>query len=558
MNKSIKKISIALLAIIAVNLLCSLAYIRFDLTKDRRYTLSNTLKNLIKEADEPLIIDVFLTGNNTPKEFKLLRDETEQLISEFQVLNKRIVVNYIDPLADEENRARNIEELTKSGLEPFVNTTMVSGKASQELVFPWAFASYENQTVSIPLMKRSITEDLETQMLNSVQNLEYTFADGFRKILRPKSHKIAILKGNGQLEDLYIADFLKTLQPYYNLAPFTLDSVASQPQQTLDNLKQFDLVISAKPSIAFSEEEKLVLDQYTMSGGKSLWLTESVVMDIDSLYSDSGSSVSILRDLNLNDFFFKYGVRVNGNLVKDLYSAPLPVMIGEGSRAQLQPLQWQYSPLAQSDNQHAINKNLELVKFDFASSIDTLKNGTQKTILLTSSVRSKLEGPLKTISISSVTEEPNPEEYNQGLQNLAVLLEGEFKSCYSQRILPFELQNYLEVSSDKAKMVIISDGDLIKNEVTRNGPLELGFDRFTGRTFGNKEFLLNAVNYLLDDDGLITLRSKDISLSFLDPDLVGPQKNQWQFINIIAPLLLLGLYGWTFNYLRKRRYSRAA
>jgi len=558
MNRSIKKIGIVAVTVIAINVLCSIAYLRFDLTADQRYTLSTALEDLIEEVEEPLIIDVFLTGNNTPKDFKLLRDETEQLLSEFQVLNERILVNFIDPLADEETRERNIEELTKSGLEPYVNATMVSGKASQELVFPWAFASYKNQTVAIPLMKRSITEPIETQMLNSVQNLEYAFADGFRKILKPKSHKIAILKGNGQLEDLYIADFLKTLQPYYNLAPFTLDSVASNPQETLHKLRQFDLVISAKPTKTFSEEEKLVLDQYTMSGGKSIWLTESVVMEKDSLYSASGSSVSILRDLNLNDFFFSYGLRINGSLVKDLYSAPLPVMIGEGSQAQLQPLQWQYSPLAQSDNQHPVNKNLELVKFDFASPIDTLKNETKKTILLKTSERTKLEGPLKTISISSVTEEPNPEEYDAGSQKLAVLLEGAFKSCYSQRILPFEQQNYLESSQGTPKMLVVADGDLIKNEVTRKGPLELGFDRFTGRTFGNKEFLLNAVNYLLDDDGLVNLRSKDVSLSFLDAELVGAHKTKWQFINIMVPLLILGLYGWIFNYLRKRRYARTS
>ena len=283
MNKSYAvHIAIVLVVIVGITFISSLAYTRIDLTKDGRYTVSESFKSLLSEAKYPLIIDVFLTGN-TPTEFRLLRDEPEQLIEEFNVLNDLVIVNYIDPLEDEENRERNIEELTKSGLEPYVNSTMVSGKASQELVFPWAFASYENQTVAIPLMKRSITEDLEAQMGNSVQQLEYAFADGFRKILKPKSKKIAILKGNGQLEDLYIADFLKTLQPYYNLAPFTLDSVSSKPQNTLDNLRSYDLLISAKPSIAFSEEEKLVLDQYILSGGKSIWLTESMIMDKDRL-----------------------------------------------------------------------------------------------------------------------------------------------------------------------------------------------------------------------------------------------------------------------------------
>ncbi|WP_115462910.1 gliding motility-associated ABC transporter substrate-binding protein GldG [Winogradskyella aurantiaca] len=553
-KSKIYTVVIAIVVVVAINIISSIGYFRKDLTQDKRYTLSESFKELLQTAQNPLIIDVFLTGG-TPKEFRLLRDETEQLIDEIKTVNKRVIVNYIDPLEDETNRDRNIEELTKSGLEPYVNSTMVSGKASQELVFPWAFASYDEKTVAIPLMKRSITEDIETQMLNSVQGLEYAFADGFRKILQPKSKKIAILKGNEQLEDLYVADFLKTLQPYYNLAPFTLDSIAADPNRTLGNLKRFDLIISAKPSEPFTETEKLVLDQYTMSGGKSIWLTEGMIMDKDSLYSESGSSVSVQKDLNLNDFFFKYGIRVNPDLVKDLYSAPITVAIGEGSQSQFQPVQWQYSPLSKSMGSHPITKNLELVKFDFASSIDTLKNDTQKTILLQSSERSKLEGPLTTISLNSVTSQPNPEEYNQGSQNLAVMLQGTFKSCYSQRILPFKLDGYKDVSTGNPKMLVISDGDLIKNEVSRSGPLELGFDRFTGRRFGNKEFLLNAVNFMLDDNGLIDLRSRDIAIAILDAELIEDQKTKWQFINILLPLILLLGFGLIFNYLRKRKYA---
>ncbi len=545
---------IAFIIAVGLNILSGVAFLRFDFTKDQRYTLSSSVKQLISTTDSPLIIDVFLTGN-TPSEFRLLRDETEQLIEEFQVVNKQIKVNYIDPLKDDATRERNIEELTKSGLKPYVNSTMVSGKASQELIFPWAFASYREQTVAIPLMKRSITEDLDTQIANSVQQLEYSFADGFRKILQPKSRKIAILKGNGQLADIYIADFLKTLQPYYNLAQFTLDSVATNPNKTLKNLREFDLIISAKPTIAFSEEEKLVLDQYTMSGGKSIWLTESMIMDKDSLYSASGSSVSVQRDLNLTDFFFKYGVRINPNLVKDLYSAPITLAIGEGSQAQFQPVQWQYSPLSQSDNRHPVNRNVDLVKFDFASSIDTLKNDTEKTVLLQSSEKSKLEGPLQTISLNSVTQAPDVDTYTAGRQHLAVLLENDFKSVYSQRILPFKVEEFKDSSEGPAKILVVSDGDIIKNEVSRTGPLELGFDRFTGRTFGNKEFMLNAVNYMLDDKGLIDLRSKDISIAFLDPEEIEDNKLKWQLFNIALPLLLLLLFGLGFNYLRRKLYS---
>lgn len=552
-NKTLIYILVVIVGLIAINAISSKVYGRFDLTKDKRYTLSDASKSLITDIDSPLIIDVFLEGE-FPSEFRVLQTEVRLIIEEFQLETNNIRVNYINPIADEATRERNIEELTKSGLEPYINTDNSTGKVTQEIIFPWAFASYKDQTIKIPLLKKSITQGLQEQINNSVQALEYAFADGFSKLVNPKSQKIAILKGNGELGDIYIADFLKTIQPYYNIAPFTLDSVASNPQGTLDNLRQYDLIVAAKPSEAFSENEKLVLDQYTMHGGKSLWLTESVIMDKDSLYNDSGSGVSIMRDLNLNDFFFKYGVRVNPSLVKDLFSAPIMLAIGEGSQAQLQPIQWQYSPLAASNPNHPISKNLNLVKYDFASPMDTLKNQVKKTILLQSSPKSKLEGAPTNISLADVTKSPDESTYNAGPQNLAVLLEGEFTSVYDKRVLPFKVKSFKSNSPD-TKMVVISDGDVIKNEVIRNRPQELGFDQLTGKAFGNKEFLLNTVNYLLDDTGLINIRAKEISIAYLDSDKVKESKGKWQLINIALPLVLLALFGFAFNYFRKKKYT---
>ncbi|WP_458626993.1 gliding motility-associated ABC transporter substrate-binding protein GldG [Winogradskyella sp. PC D3.3] len=552
-NKSILYIVVIIVGLVIVNMISSSVYQRFDLTKDHRYTLSDVSKDLISDLDSPLIIDVFLEGD-FPSEFRLLQTEVKQIIDEFQLETKQIFVNYINPIEDETTRQRNIEELTKSGLEPYINTDNSTGQVKQDIIFPWAFASYKGKTVKISLLKRSITQGLQEQINNSVQALEYAFADGFSKLVNAKTKKIAILKGNGELDDLYIADFLKTVKPYYNLAQFTLDSVATNPQGTLDKLKDYDLIIAAKPSIPFTEKEKLVLDQYTMNGGKSLWLTESVIMDKDSLYNEAGTGVSIMRDLQLNDFFFKYGVRVNPSLVKDLYSAPIMLSIGEGSQAQMQPIQWQYSPLAASNPNHSITKNLNLVKFDFASPIDTLKNSVKKSILLQSSPKSKLEGAPSTISLANVTKAPDEASYSLGPQNLAVLLEGEFSSVYDQRILPFKVKNF-KSKSPATKMIVISDGDLIRNDVIRNRPQELGFDQLTGKSFGNKEFLLNSVNYLLDDSGLINIRSKEINVAFLDADKIKDNKSTWQFINIALPLILLGLFGFIFNYLRKRKYA---
>lgn len=553
-NKSnIKKVLLLLVLLVLANFLGSHFYKRFDLTHDKRYTLSKSALDIVEDLDSPLVVDVFLEGD-FPSEYRRLRDETRQLLEEFAFHNREIKFNFINPVEDETTKDANIQQLVNRGLEPLQLTVKESGKTSKALMFPWALASYHGQTVKIPLIKNIIGATTEETINSSVQNLEYAFAEGFKKLVVPKDKKIAILKGNGELDDIYIADFLKTVKEHYYIAPFTLDSVADNPENTLKKLKGYDLIVAAKPTQAFTEEEKYVLDQYIMDGGKSLWLTESIVIDKDSLKNDSGSSVAIMKDLNLNDFFFKYGVRINPNIVSDLYSAPIWLALGEGSQAQFQPLQWPYSPLAGTNPDHPITSNLNLVKFDFASQIDTLKNDVDKKILLRSSELTKLEGVPQLISLDMVTQEPDPQSYTKGPQTLAVLLEGTFTSVYNNRIKPFSIANEKN-SSVPTKMIVVSDGDIIKNDVVQNQPQELGFDRWTGRSFGNKEFLENAVNYLLNDDGLINIRSKEIVIPFLDQQKTVDQRGLWQLVNIALPLVILALFGLAYHYVRKRKYT---
>lgn len=554
MSKSNLKIPIILiLVIIALNIANQQFYGRFDLTKDQRYTLSKTAIETIETIDSPIIIDVFLDGE-FPSEFKRLRNETKQILEEFKVHNPNIVFNFFNPTQDEANKEEIISQLTKRGLQPYQINVKESGKTSQTIIFPWALASYEDYSVKIPLIKNRLGDTQQDLVNNSVQHLEYAFADAFKKLTQDKEKRIAILKGNGQLDDLYIADFLQSVREYYYIAPFTLDSVANQPQKTLEQLKSFDLVISAKPSQAFTEQEKLVLDQHLMNGGKSIWLLEGIVMDRDSLYSESGSAVAIIKDLNLNDFFFKYGVRINPTIVLDLYSAPIPLAVGEGNNVQVMPISWQYSPLAASNPEHPITTNLNLVKFDFASQIDTLKNNLKKTVLLQSSPLSKLQGVPAMISLDMVTAEPDRASFNKGPQNLAVLIEGAFTSVYNNRVLPFNIPDYKSTSTN-TKMMVISDGDVIKNEVSRNKPQDLGFDRFINQPVGNKELLLNAVNYMLQDNGLVELRGKQVAISFLDPERIEPEKTNWQIVTVVLPLLILGVFAILFGYVRKRQYT---
>lgn len=553
-NKSnLIKTVLVLIVLIVLNWIGTKVYKRFDLTQDQRYTLSKSALAIVKDVKSPLIVDVFLEGE-FPSEFRRLRKETEQLLEEFSLNNPHIKFNFINPLEDEKSRDNNIEQLMQRGLEPLQLSVNISGKTSQELIFPWALASYNDQTVKIPLIKNKIGATQQEVVTISIQHLEYAFAEGFQKLVTPKSKKIAILKGNGQLEDRYLADFLQTVKEHYFIAPFTLDSVATNAEATLKKLNDFDLIISAKPTEAFTEEEKLVLDQFTMNGGNSLWLTESILMDKDSLYNDEGRGIALINDLNLNDFFFKYGVRINPVIVNDMYSAPITIAMGEGSNAQFQPLKWPYSPLAAGNPEHPITSNLNLVKFDFASQLDTLKSSTTKTILLQSSKLTKLEGVPKEITLQIVTQDPDPSTYTKGPQNLAVLLEGQFTSVYKDRIKPFNSALNKDLSPD-TKMIIIADGDVIKNDVVKNQPQELGFDRWTGQSFGNKEFLLNAVNYLLSDGNLLNVRTKDINIAFLDAQKIEDRKTQWQLISIGLPLLILALFGLVFNYVRRRKYA---
>lgn len=527
---------------------------RFDLTQDNRYTLSDATLNILDEVESPIIVDVFLEGDDFPSEFRRLKTETKQLLEEFSAHNSHINFNFINPIEDDATRESNIQNLSERGLTPMQLTVQESGKSSQEVIIPWALASHNEQTVKIPLVKNKIGVTQQELVSNSVQHLEYSFADGFSKLINPKRRKIAILKGNDQLEDQYIFDFVKTLRDYYYIAPFTLDSVENSAEKTMQAIKEFDLIISAKPTKAFTEKEKLVLDQYTMNGGKSLWLIDAVAFETDSLFNSTGKNVAIARDLNMTDFFFKYGLRINPVLVNDLYSAPITLASGEGSESQFQQLPWFYSPLINVETKHPIVNNLNLIRFDYANQIDTLKNDVQKTILLQSSILSKVEGTPREIGLDLTSKEPDPKDYNNPHQTLAVLLEGNFKSVYENRIKPFQATETLD-SSRPTKMIIIADGDVIKNDVGRNGPLELGFDKWSGQTYGNKEFLLNSVNYLLDDDGLINIRSKEIAVAFLDQKKIASQKTKWQLINIALPLVLLGVFGFIFNYIRKKRYA---
>ncbi|WP_293295375.1 gliding motility-associated ABC transporter substrate-binding protein GldG [Allomuricauda sp.] len=542
-----------LIAVAVINLLASFVYTRFDLTEDKRYTLSEPAVTVAKKFESPVIIDVLLDGN-IPAEFSKLKSETVQLLESFGSKNSNIKYNLVDPLADEELAEQTIAELQGLGLQPANVTVEENGKVSNELVFPWAMVNYKDQTVKVPLLKNKLGATAEDRINNSVQQLEYAFADAFTKLNIGEKKSVAIIKGNGELDDMYIADYLTTIRDYYNIAAITLDSVASDPQSVLNQLKEFDLAVIAKPTQAFSDQEKYVLDQYMVNGGKSIWMIDQVSMEMDSIYAGGGEAIAVPRDLNLKDLFFRYGVRINPVLVNDLYFTQIVLATGEGNDSQYNPLPWFYYPMVFSQNNHPINTNIEAVRFQFTSPMDILENDYKKTVLLQSSPLSKTDGIPKIVSLEMINQQPNRENYTNGNLPLAVLIEGNFTSMYKNRVKPLKLQNTLEEGPEN-KMIVISDGDIVKNQLRNGRPLELGYDKWTNSFYGNKEFLVNSTNYLLDNTGLINIRNKKVTIPLLDVKKIAEQKTKWQLVNIGLPVILTLLFGLFFGYYRKRKFA---
>lgn len=556
-QKNLRQLLIIVGVLIALNFAGNYFFKRFDLTHDKRYTLSETSLNIIKDVKEPLYIDVFLEGD-FPGEFKRLQNETRQLLEEFHAYNPDVIFQFVNPLEKKEERDKVMRQFYERGLTPISVTVEDKGKQSQEMVYPWAIATYGSKSTKIPLLKNMMGASTAEKVVSSVQHLEYAVADAIHRVTSERKKTIAVLKGNGEMHDLLMADFLKTVRETYKIAPLTLDSVSKNPVGTLKYLQTFDLAIIAKPTEKFTEEEKEVLDQYIVNGGKTLWMVDAAQIEMDSLYNATGSTLAVPRDLNLNDMFFKYGFRINPDLVKDEMATPIKLATGQqGSQTQYQEYFWKLAPFVYPESQNPIVKNMSGIRFDFASPIDTLKNGIKKTVLLRSSQYSRKIGTPGEVKLDMVAEKTSPKDYvGKGYMPLSILLEGNFKSMYENRVLPFADPAY-KTTGKPGKMIVVSDGDIVKNQLDKEyQPLELGYDKWTNNLYDNKGFLMNCVNYLLDDTGLINIRSKDVDLPLLDKQKVYDNYTLAQFITVGLPLILLGVFGLLFTWLRKRRYAK--
>lgn len=547
MSKKLKNSLLLLISLLIINICTQSIYKRIDVTEDHRFTLSETSKNIISKVNEPLFITVYLEGD-FPSEFKRLQLETRQHLEELTAENALIKFKFETP--DQQQDA-----LIKRGMMPSKLTVEEAGKFSEAIIFPWAEISYGKKLSIVSLLPTAIVSSQDEQLQKAIENLEYSFSNAINSITQTAQKKVAVISGNGELEDIYLYSFLSEVAKKYRLGKITLDSVSTNPQETLKKMSAFDLAIIAKPTQKFTAKEKFTLDQFITNGGKTLWMIDNVQADLDSLFTN-GKMLAYPRDLNLTNLLFTYGVRINTTLIKDLYAAEIPLATGIiGNQPQFQNLEWLYHPLVRGNPNHAITKNISPVRLQFANSIDTLKNNIKKTPLLVSSLLTRKIGTPNFIELASISDRVLEADYQSGKQLFAVLLEGDFNSAYKNRIKPFQTKRYKEQATNN-KMILVADGDIVKNQILKEQPVDLNKDKWTHQQFGNKDFLLNAVDYLLDDSGIIQLRNKTLQIKLLDKQKAFKERLFWQFLNVVLPLMILLVFGIVFKILRNRKYAK--
>ena len=510
---------------------------RIDFTADQRYTLSPTAINTLEATTTPLRVDVFLSGD-LPNNFQRLRQETQTLLE--QMARKRpLLLNYINPFEDSDNVTAIVEEMLQYGLQPHNVVNANTQRMEQTVVFPWAIVSDGSRSVRISLLKKTLGDSPEQQLLRSIRQLEYQFTDAIIQLQTTTKKSIAVLTSHNTSSNASTADLLQSLKPYYNLAAFDLKALQNDPITTLNNLKRFDVLFISNPKAPFTATEKLVLDQYQMHGGASLWAINTIQINRDSLFNSSGSALAYPNPLNLEDYFFKRGLRLNNNLVKDLYAAPIVLAQGSGNQSQYLPYPWSYYPLVPATTSHPIAAGVGNVWLRFTSSIDTLKNAAKKQFLLTSSPLSKAATAPFIVRLEEATQAPNPEAYNQGSLGTAVLLEGAFESLYKNRVLNVDSLPFK--ANGNAKMLVIADGNIAENQLDKGQPVELGYDKWTNNFYNNKTFLQNAFHYLMGEEARIALRAKTLQVALLDLQRTKENSTLVRLFVALIPLLFLGV-----------------
>ncbi|MFD1257463.1 gliding motility-associated ABC transporter substrate-binding protein GldG [Mucilaginibacter terrae] len=558
-EKSLKYTALPILigALVFVALLSHFTYTRFDFTAEKRFTVSDVSRNILDSLPKPVVVTVYLEGKDLPGGMKRLQQGTRDMLNDLQAYsNHRLTFNFINPLEglSEQEQEQTIQAMQQQGIEPTNLSVKTDNGVSQKIIFPAAIVTSGERQIGVKLLQTRIGLSPDEVLNNSIQNLEYALTSAIKKVSSGGRPRIGFTDGHKELTDLQLNDALKSLADGFEVGRVNLQTIP------FANLKSLKLLVIPKPEKPFTEVEKFKIDQYLMQGGRVLWAIDQVSAELDSLRGHGGEQMAFPKQLNIDDQLFRYGVRINYDLIADLNCSQIPVSTGNmGGQAQIQMLPWLFYPVFMPVTKHPVVKNLEGIRSEFASTIDLLPvKGLRQIILLSSSpFNKKLTAP-RTLSLQALEQEPNPREFQSQPKAVGVLVEGKFTSNFKNRPVPEGITENIPVlnTSKPAKMIVLSDGDIFKNQVGSDGsPFPLGYDRYSQQTYGNKNLLLNIADYLTDDSGLIALRTKEIKLRLLNRARLRNEKTYWQVVNAVVPLAAVLIFAIFQHYYRKRKYA---
>jgi len=532
--------------------------LRLDLTEDKRFTLSKPSLGVLQHLKNDIYIQVYLDGE-IPIPLKRLKRSVGEMLDEFRVASgRKIDYEFINPSSakDVKQRETLYETLQKKGLSPVnLQAADAEGGKTQRIIFPGMIVNYNGIEVPVNFLNNS-TSSYEQNILRSIEGLEYEMIQTIATLSSDTINKVAFIEGQGEIPEIETADITMNLARF-----FTVDrgTIAGKP----GILDKYSAVIIAGPEKEFSEADKFVLDQYIMKGGKVLWLLNEVAVNSDSLVK--GETVGLYRPLNIEDQLFRYGARINPAIVQDLECAQIRLMVmAGGTRQQVVPAPWIYYPMLKPAAGHPITRNLNRVEAQFANYLDTvgLDPAVRKKILLATSSLSRTISPPVLISLKEAELTPSEKEFNKPNLPVAVLFEGTFTSAFKNRPVSgfIEDKNFKIMTESKpTRMIVISDPSIIRNEVKRSGmdvtPMQLGVDKYTGQVYGNRDFLINCINWLVDKNGIMELRSRELKLRLLNRQMIKSEKLKWQMINIAVPVLIVLAFGFLYSFLRKKKYT---
>lgn len=566
----ILQLVLGLVIIIFLNVIGYFFFARIDLTQEKRYTLSESSKKLMSNLEDIVFIRCYLEGD-IPSEYKKLRNETKEMLDQFRAYNPDIEYEFVDPNGFENAKDKNefYQRLFEKGFSPLLTTSTNNNSQVQQYIFPYLEITYKGRTTIVPLISSKNGFSSDGIVNASIENLEYNLYTAIRSVATQQRGKVAFLYGHGEWQVENIWDFISSLNEYYTVDSISInEKLNALTERVYDSVNpnlvkiknKFDCLVIAKPTSIFSYKDLYLIDQYIMHGGKVLWLVDPLLVSMDSLQTQA-NTFAISNFTGVDDILFRYGVKLNTNLVTDMQCAKIPIVTGQyqNNTPQMTYYPWNFFPEISPNANHIVSDKISPVKMEFASSIDTTNSPAKKTVLLSSSNRTRVLNSPVNVSLQMLKQKQDASLFNSGAKDVAILLEGEFSSAFKNRLTPeMELNSQMAYKdfSDTTAMIVIADGDVVRNDFMNGQLLPLGYDKYTRKMYGNKEFLVNCVNYLCGDEDLIPLRSREVIMRNLDLAKVEREKTAWQIVNVALPIVIIVLFGVLLAVLRKKTFTK--